>query len=183
MYRSSQPTMYQLERDIKKYGIKTILNLKGANKNSAYYAFEKEKCEELGIKMVDIEVYSRAFPDAYRIEDAKKVFESIEYPAWMHCKAGADRTGIYATLFQYFHEKMPISKTNQLKAWPFGHIKHSNAGKIDYYFDEYLKYEKENSDADLIEWANNVADIKKFNDEFKPESLASFLNDKLLRRE
>ena len=141
------------------------------------------KFEELGIKMVDIEVYSRAFPDAYRIEDAKKVFESIEYPAWMHCKAGADRTGIYATLFQYFHEKMPISKTNQLKAWPFGHIKHSNAGKIDYYFEEYLKYEKENPDADLIEWANNVANIKKFNNDFKPESLASFLNDKLLRRE
>lgn len=182
-YRSSQPTMMQLERDVKKYRIKTILNLKGPNTNSAYYAFEVEKCKELGIKMVDITILSRSIPDAQKIKYAKEVFENIEYPMWMHCKAGADRTGIYATLFQYFHEHIPIEETNQLGLIPFGHLKHSKAGKVDYFFDKYMEYHQENPDKDLIYWVENVADRDKLNNEFKAEGLASFINDYVLRRE
>ena len=174
VYRSSQPTMSQLHRDVKKYNIKTILNLKGTNTNSAYYVFEVEKCKELGIKLIDIEIYSRSIPDANKIKLAKEIFENIEYPMWMHCKAGADRTGLYATLFQYFHLKMPIEKTNQLALIPFGHLKHSKAGKIDYY---------QHPDAELLDWAENVVDRDKMDKEFKPEGLASFINDYILMRE
>lgn len=183
VYRSSQPTMMQLERDVKKYGIKTILNLKGPNTNSAYYAFEVEKCRELGIKLIDINIQSRSIPDAQKIKQAKEIFESIEYPMWMHCKAGADRTGIYATLFQYFHENIPIEQTNQLALIPFGHLKHSNAGKVDYFFDQYLEYYKSNPDKDLMYWVENVADRDKLNREFKAEGFVSFINDTILRRE
>jgi len=183
VYRSSQPTMTQLERDVKKYNIKTILNLKGANPNSAYYVFEVEKCKELGIKLIDIEIYSRSIPDAKRIKNAKEIFENIEYPMWMHCKAGADRTGLYATLFQYFHLKMPIEQTNQLALLPFGHLKHSKAGKIDHYFEEFAKYKADHPEADLLFWAENVADRDKMDKEFQPEGLASFINDYILRRE
>lgn len=182
-YRSSQPTMMQLERDVKKYGIKTIINLKGANENSAYYAFEVEKCRELGIKLVDVTIYSRGIPEAYRIRQAKEIFESIEYPMWMHCKAGADRTGIYATLFQYFHLNFPIEKTNQLKLWPFGHIKHSNAGKIDFYFEKFLEYKKQYPNIDLLYWAENIANKDELDREFKPEGIASFVNDYIFMRE
>lgn len=183
VYRSSQPTMTQLERDVKKYNIKTILNLKGANKNSAYYVFEVEKCKELGIKLIDIEIYSRSIPDAKRIKNAKEIFENIEYPMWMHCKAGADRTGLYATLFQYFHLKMPIEQTNQLALLPFGHLKHSKAGKIDHYFEEFTKYKADHPEADLLFWAENIVDRDKMDKEFQPEGLASFINDYILRRE
>jgi protein tyrosine phosphatase (PTP) superfamily phosphohydrolase (DUF442 family) len=183
VYRSSQPTMSQLQRDVKKYNIKTILNLKGTNPNSAYYVFEVEKCKELGIKLIDIEIYSRSIPDANKIKLAKEIFENIEYPMWMHCKAGADRTGLYATLFQYFHLKMPIEKTNQLALIPFGHLKHSKAGKIDYYFEEFAKYKAQHPDAELLDWAENVVDRDKMDKEFKPEGLASFINDYILMRE
>lgn len=183
VYRSSQPTMTQLARDVKKYNIKTILNLKGANPNSAYYVFEVEKCKELGIKLVDIEIYSRSIPDAQKIKLAKEIFESIEYPMWMHCKAGADRTGIYATLFQHFHLGIPIEKTNQLALFPFGHLKHSKAGKIDFYFNEFVKYKERHPDVDLIFWAENIADRDAMDKEFKPEGFANFINEYVLMRE
>ena len=182
VYRSSQPTMTQLERDVKKYNIKTILNLKGPNLNSAYYAFEVEKCKELGIKLVDIEIYSRSIPDAQKIKKAKEIFEEIEYPMWMHCKAGSDRTGLYATLFQYFYLKMPIKDTNQLSLIPFGHLKHSKAGKIDYYFEEFAKYQDSHPDVDLLFWAENIADRDKMDKEFKPEGLSNFINEYILFR-
>lgn len=182
-YRSSQPTMWQLRRVVKKYGIKTIINLKGADPRSAYYLFEKEQCEKVGVKLIDIEIYSRGTPSGHRIRRARQVFEEAEYPIWIHCKAGADRAGIYSTLYQHFRQGIPIDQTDQLRFWPYGHLKHSSAGKADYYFELYVAYQREHPDVDLVEWAENIADRDKINREFKPEGLASFINDVVLRRE
>lgn len=183
VYRSSQPTMWQLGRYAKKYGIKTILNLKGPNTNSAYYAFEVEKCRKLGIRLVDINIASRNITDVSKMRLAKEIFDQIEYPAWMHCKAGADRTGIYATLFQHFKLGMPIAQTDQLKLWPFGHIKHSQAGKFDYYLEKYLEYQQSHPEVGFLEWSETVADYAKMNKEFKPGGFANFINEYVLRRE
>jgi protein tyrosine phosphatase (PTP) superfamily phosphohydrolase (DUF442 family) len=183
-FRSSQPTMWQLRRMVKKYGIKTILNLKGVRTNSAHWAFEREQCARLGIKLVDINnIYSRATPKATQIRHAKEVFESIEYPVWMHCKAGADRAGIYATYYQYFRQGIPIAETNQLKLWPFGHFRHSKSGKLDNYLGHFVAYHKQHPETGFLEWAENVADSEQIERDFKPGGVASFINDVVLRRE
>ncbi len=182
-YRSSQPTMTQLRRMVKKHGIKTIINLKGANPNSAHWAFEKEQCAKLGVTLLDVSIYSRSLPDAARIHRAREVFESVEYPIWMHCKAGADRAGIYSTLYQYFRLHIPIAQTDQLRFWPFGHIRHSSAGKIDYYLERYVEYTRSHPETGLLEWSETVADREQLEREYKPGGLATFINDHVLRRE
>lgn len=182
-FRSSQPTMWQLRRMVRKYGIKTILNLKGDNPDSPYLAFEREQCAKLGVKLVDVEIKSRETPWPEDVRNAKDLFEAIEYPMWMHCKAGADRTGIYATLFQYFHQHIPVEQTNQLKLWPFGHIRLSEAGKIDNYLELYKAYHAEHPEVDLLEWAETVADRDAIDREFEARGFASFINDRLLHRE
>jgi len=182
-YRSSQPTMWQLRREVKRRGIKTIINLKGANPGSAYYAFEKAQCARLGITLVDIEIYSRGIPEGSRIRRAQKVFASVKYPIWIHCKAGGDRAGIYSTLYQYFRQHIPIAQTDQLRLWPFGHIKHSNAGKFDFYLEQFLAYQSEHPEAEFLDWAERIADREQIARDFKPSGLASFINDVVLRRE
>ncbi len=182
-YRSSQPTMWQLRREVQKRGIRTIINLKGANPGSAYYLFEREQCERLGIRLVDVSIASRSVPSLERIRRAKEVFESVEYPIWIHCKAGADRAGIYSTLYQHFRLGMPIAETDQLRLWPFGHIRHSKAGKIDHYLARYVEYAREHPEVGLLEWAEKIADPQAIEREFKPGGLASFINDYILRRE
>jgi len=182
-FRSSQPTMWQMRRMVKKYGIKTIVNLKGPNANSAYWAFEREQCEKLGVRLVDVSIASRSIPDVDRIRRAKEVFETVEYPIWMHCKAGADRAGIYSTLYQHFRQGVPIERTDQLKLWPYGHFRHSKAGKFDHYLELYAAYHAAHPEVGFLEWVENVADRDKIDHEFKTDGLASFINDVLLRRE
>jgi protein tyrosine phosphatase (PTP) superfamily phosphohydrolase (DUF442 family) len=182
-FRSSQPTMWQLRRMVKKYGIKTILNLKGNNPNSAYLAFEREQCEKLGVKLIDVDIKSRETPWVENLHVAKELFETIEYPMWMHCKAGADRTGIYATFYQYFHRHIPIEQTDQLKLWPYGHIRLSEAGKIDNYLAHYKAYHKEHPEVGLLEWAETVVDRDRIDHEFESRGLARFINDRVLHRE
>ncbi len=182
-FRSSQPTMWQLRRMVKRHGIKTIINLKGANVNSAYWAFEREQCEKLGIRMVDVAIYSRSSPDGERLRRASEVFETVEYPIWMHCKAGADRAGIYSTLYQHFRQHIPIEKTDQLRFWPYGHIRHSSAGKIDFYLEQYAAFHATHPEIGLLEWAEKHADREQIEREYRPGGWASFINDVVLRRE
>ena len=182
-FRSSQPTMWQLRRMVRKHGIRTILNLKGANPNSAYWALEREQCEKLGIALIDIDIRSREAPRPEDIRRAKALFASIAYPVWMHCKAGADRAGIYATFFQHFHQQMPIERTDQLRLWPYGHFRLSKAGRIDHYLEHYLAYRQAQPEIGLLEWAERIADRDRIDREFRPFALASLINDRLLRRE
>jgi protein tyrosine phosphatase (PTP) superfamily phosphohydrolase (DUF442 family) len=182
-YRSAQPTMGQLERYSKKHGIKTIINLKGENPAGSYFLFEKEKCEALGLKLVNVGIMSRGIPEKERIAKAKEIFESAQYPIWMHCKAGADRTGIYATLYQYFRQHTPIKETNQLDFIPFGHVKASKAGKVDLYFDTFVAYQAEHPDAEFYHWSQEIANKEQMEQDFTSSPLADFINDKILRRE
>jgi len=182
-FRSSQPTMWQLRRIVKKYGIKTILNLKGANHNSAYWLFEREQCAQIGVRLIDIDIYSRSIPRIAQIRRAQEIFASVEYPIWMHCKAGADRTGIYATFYQYFRQQIPLNQTNQLRFWPFGHSKYSNAGKIDYYLAQFWEYQKHHPEIDFLFWAENIADPKQLERSFQAGGVTSFIYDYILRRE
>lgn len=182
-FRSSQPTMWQLRRVVRKYGIKTIINLKGANEESAYWAFEREQCAKLGVRLVDVKIASRGFPSHARLQLAHDVFASVEYPIWIHCKAGIDRTGIYATLYQHFRLGMPIEQTDQLRLWPYGHIRRSKAGKAGYFLEQYARYHREHPEVGLLEWSRDIADREQMEREFRASGLASFLNDRLLRRE
>jgi protein tyrosine/serine phosphatase len=184
-YRSSQPTMGQLETIVKKYGIKTVLNLKGENRNNGYFLLEERKCQDLGVALVSAKIFSRSFPDYNRLKDIKEKLESIEYPVLIHCKAGADRAGIVSTLYQHFIEKKPIEETDQLSFWPYGHVRYSKAGKSDFFFEEYVRYNRENPDKqlDLLTWNRDVFDREDAEKNFVMHPWADFIYDYILRRE
>lgn len=182
-FRSAQPTPGQIARTVRKHGIRTILNLKNRNPNSAQYLLEAEQCQALGVTLVDISIASRAFPEPEKLRLAKTLFEQVEYPIWIHCKAGSDRAGIYSTLYQHFRLGRPIAETDQLKFIPFGHFRHSNAGKFDFFLEQYLAYQKDHPDIGLIEWAETAADYPAIKRAFKSTGWSNFINDVVLRRE
>ena len=62
MFRSSQPSPAQIRKYHRKYGLKTIINLRGEHDYGSYF-FEKEVCEELGIALHDVKLYSRNPPE------------------------------------------------------------------------------------------------------------------------
>lgn len=183
VYRGAQPTMGQLKKLRDKLGIKTIINLKNDNRKSAYFLFEEERCKELGLKLVNVGISSRSLPSTQQLIEYKKVLEEeMEKPVLIHCKAGADRTSNFCTLYQYFIEKRKMKDTNQLKFFPYGYMKTSGAGVLRYYYDMFIEYEKNNPNADLIEWSKTI-DPKKIKEEFKANKLTNFLYDKILKRE
>jgi len=180
-FRSSQPTTYQLRRIIKKQGVKTVLNLRGYEKNSPLRALEERVCEENGAKLVYIEAYSRKIPEVKTLEKFKEVYANIEYPVLIHCKSGADRAGLGSMLYLHFKRKTPLEATNQLKFWPYGHIKHARTGLIDLFVELYAARDKD-TPSDIIEFAVTL-DREKIEREFKAVPFFEGVVDRVLRRE
>jgi uncharacterized protein (TIGR01244 family) len=90
LWRSAQP----LPRDIAwaaRNGIRTIVNLRGGREFGCW-PLEKEACERHGIRLVDLPLYARGAPRVEAIRWARQLFDTIDYPALIHCKSGADRT-------------------------------------------------------------------------------------------
>ena len=138
MYRANQPSPEQIGRYAKELGLKTILNLRGASPKG-YYLLEREACERNGIALVDFQVMSRELPTAEAIMAAKRLFDSIAYPALMHCKSGADRAGMMAVFYRHFHLGEPISVAIDQLSKKYLHHREGLTGVLDYTLEKYLR--------------------------------------------
>jgi protein tyrosine/serine phosphatase len=127
LVRTNQPWPHQLKwwRD---HGIRTVINLRGGFDGS-FYALEKEACERLGLKLVDFTVTSREAPSKEQVRGAKELFETMQYPALMHCKSGADRAGVMGVLYAHFRLGMSIRDAVQQLSFRYLHVKAGKTGR------------------------------------------------------
>ena len=122
MYRSAQPTGTDLRMIAKEYGIKSIINLRGAEPGEDWYDEEVEASEELKLELVDISMSARRLPHRDDLLRLFKAFKDLPRPILIHCKGGADRTGEAVAIFALDHLKWSKRKAaGQLHPY-FGHI-------------------------------------------------------------
>ena len=93
IYRSGQMPASALARTIRDHGIKTVLNLRGPNKDPWYIA-ERATTLENGATQVDIPMSSCIWMSRAQLRTLIEAFDSAEYPVLIHCQWGAERTGL-----------------------------------------------------------------------------------------
>lgn len=180
MARANQPSPEAVAR-YAEMGFKSILNLRGPS-STGYYALEREACAEHGIAMIDARMHSREPPSLEQVRRAKDLFETIQYPALMHCKSGADRAGVMAVLYAHFQMGLPIEQAVEQLSLKYLHVKQGKTGVIDYFFDTYVEAARE-SGKPFMQWVEQDYDKPKVRADFKAEWWANILVDKILRRE
>lgn len=182
MVRTNQPWPFQI-RGWAQRGIKTVINLRGGL-GTSFHELEREECCKLGIAHVDFTMTSREPPSAEKLRQAQNLFDSIDYPALLHCKSGADRAGIASVLYLHFRKGEPIDRALRMLSLRYGHVKQGKTGVLDYFFERYLEHSK-TSGLTLIEWGEQHYDPMTLRDEFKSRSSwwANLLVDRILRRE
>lgn len=181
MVRAAQPWPFQL-RWWKRDGIKTVINLRGGF-DTGFYVLEREACERLGLKMIDFTITSREVPRRETVLGARDLFASIEYPALMHCKSGADRAGIMSVFYRHFHLGEPIRDAMSELGLRTLHVKQGKTGVLDYVFERYLE-DAEPKGVSFIDWVQSDAyDRVKMKEDFQASWWGTLLTDKLLRRE
>jgi protein tyrosine/serine phosphatase len=181
LVRANQPWPFQLKawRD---QGIRTVINLRGGF-GASFYALEKAACAELGLTLVNFTIASRDVPSKAQVRGAKALFETVEYPALMHCKSGADRAGIMAVFYRHFREGRPIAQARTELSPRYLHVKAGLTGVLDYIFERYLA-EGEPCGLSFLEWVESPAyDPAAIKAAFRAGWWGTLLSDRLLRRE
>lgn len=137
MWRSNQPSPRQIRAHRALRGIKTILNLRGAS-TKGYYLLEKEACHAAEIDLVDYQVFSRDTPTPETVLGVRDLFETITYPALMHCKSGADRAGLMSVLYMIARQNKPVKEALQQLSFKYLHVKQGKTGLLDAFFEAAL---------------------------------------------
>jgi len=180
LFRSSQPSPRQLANIKKKYGIKTIINLRGEN-GLAAYRLEKKACEELDLNLINFRIYSRNPPQIDEVKGLIEIYQTVEYPVLIHCKSGSDRTGIAAALYRILILNQTVKEASNELHWSYGHIKTSHTGVLDYFLERYVSH-SEKQKISFLEWVKDYDPVSLKN-EFRSSSFMSLLFDKIIKRE
>ncbi len=185
MWRSNQPSPRKVREHAEKRGIRTILNLRGSS-TKGYYLLEQEACEQAGITLIDFQVFSRDTPTKEALFAADELFRTIEYPALMHCKSGADRAGLMAVLYKLLREKVPFAEAVEQLSFKYLHIKHGKTGMLDAFFQAYADFNEGRAPDDwkpFLGWVAEDYDRLKVKEDFLRDFGKGIQIDRILQRE
>ncbi len=152
VYRSAQPSPAQLKKWTRRYGIRTVINLRGYTRKIT--DDEETATNELGIKMVTIRFKSSSLPTRNSLDKLIQTLETAEQPILMHCRDGVERVGMASTL-----AAMAIGKENYDTAkWqayippgPWKRKRNENYVHISDMFKLYERY-RQGNEPDTNDW-------------------------------
>ena len=181
LVRTNQPWPFQLKGWAER-GIKTVINLRGG-KQTSFRALEVDACRQYGLEMVDFVVASRDIPTREQVLGARTLFETVRYPALMHCKSGADRAGLMAVLYKHFRRGETVAQAASQLSLKYLHVRAGLTGVLDYWVDRYL-VQGEPAGLSLEEWVSSPAyDPAAMKADFRAKWWGTLLTERLLRRE
>ncbi len=122
LYRSAQLSPHFLESMIKKYDIKTIINLRGCNENKRWWQKEKKLSERLGVMLYNIPMSAAHLPDKNNLLSLLQIYQSAPRPILIHCYSGADRTGEAAALWVLEQQKKDLKIALKQLSLRYGHM-------------------------------------------------------------
>ena len=180
LYRSNHPTPARLRRLVRRFGIRTVINLRGAERTNGSNVLSEAAAARLGVAHVYIPFESRGAPRRERIMRFHEIYRGMAEPALLHCKSGADRAGLAAGLAILFEGGTAAQALAQLSL-RFLHFRQSKTGILDAFF---LRFQAEaEGRKPFIDWVREEYDEAALQAGFHASGLASFLNDRVLARE
>ncbi len=121
LYRSAQPDAAGLKAYAQTLGIKSVINLRGRHPGEAWYEDEMRASNELGLYHADLALSARRELTDAQLEELEKTLRDAPTPILVHCKAGADRTGLASALYVLDIQHRPADAAAGQLSWVYGH--------------------------------------------------------------
>lgn len=121
-YRSGQPTTDMLRRYHDDFGIRSVINLRGERPGKTWYDEEVATAEALGISHFDFRMASSDTLSKDRAVELVELMRAAPKPLLIHCKAGADRTGLAAALYLAAIAGSGESRAEEAISLRYGHF-------------------------------------------------------------
>ncbi len=119
--RSAQPTN-QLGDWSRRYRLKSVLNLRGGGAGDWWYGNEIKCAREAGIAYYDLPLSATRRPTRRELLQLIDLLDRCGYPLLIHCKSGADRTGLASALYRMVRRAEPPESALTSFSIEFGHV-------------------------------------------------------------
>ncbi len=122
LYRSAQLSAGDLATYAREKGIRSVLNLRGADRGAPWYHSEVRASRDLGIAHLDFAMSAgRALTRAEAVR-LVALMRDAPKPLLIHCRAGADRSGLAASLYLAAIEGAAEERSEAQLSFRYGHI-------------------------------------------------------------
>jgi protein tyrosine phosphatase (PTP) superfamily phosphohydrolase (DUF442 family) len=145
-YRSSQLLPAALQQYAARYGLRSVINLRGSNPQFQWYEDERGAAARLGLRHYDIGLDSR-YPYEDELRELIHTLETCPRPVMFHCNSGVDRTGTVAAvaLLLLDDRATPASAEEQFGIWHLQWPWRTNAISQRYFLDLYRQWLSQNN--------------------------------------
>ena len=154
-YRSAQPGS-NLDQLLSRYKPLTILNLRGGTDADSWYRAEVEATRREAITFYDLPLSATRRPTRRELRVLIDTLRTCPLPILIHCKSGADRTGLASALFLMVREGIPPENALAEFSIRYGHIPLYGPERLHEPLDEYGAWLRTNnlshSPSRLREW-------------------------------
>ena len=181
LYRSNHPLPWQLRDAARRFGLRTVINLRGHRETCGSDQLARAEARAIGLTQIDAPFESRGAPHRDRVLRLAGIYDGMAEPALIHCKSGADRTGLAAGIWLLLQGHPPQAALDQLSL-SFGHVRQSRTGILDAFFALYAQALQANPDLGFLDWVRDHYDEAGLRRDFQSRVWADRLMDHVLRR-
>jgi protein tyrosine/serine phosphatase len=138
LYRSAQPSGSDIKAYARTLGLKSVINLRGRHPGEPWYDDELRASNELGLFHADLALSATRELTGTQLQDLRRMLRDAPAPVLIHCKGGADRTGLAAALYVLEVLHRPIEAAAGQLSWIYGHWPYfwSRSGAMDRSFEQ-----------------------------------------------
>ncbi|HUJ37345.1 MAG TPA: tyrosine-protein phosphatase [Hyphomicrobium sp.] len=180
LWRSAQPTPGDL-KSLQEKGLRSVICVRGGRAFGSW-PLEKEACERMHLDLHKVAIRARQAPRKQDLLDLIDLLASLTYPALIHCKSGADRTGFVAAVYLIAVEGRPVDEGLDQLSLRFGHLRSSRAGILRRVIEAYRR-DRGAGSLSFRAWIESRYDPDEVALGFRARSLATAFTERLLRRE
>jgi protein tyrosine/serine phosphatase len=138
-YRSAQMDADELQYYIHKFRIRSVINLRGKNADKQWYIDEVSVSKKDDVKHYDIGLNASKAPTPEEVKELLHLFQIAPRPVLMHCKGGADRSGLAAALWKMVIDGSPKSVAEEQLSIQFGHLPFGPTQALDTFLENWKK--------------------------------------------
>jgi len=155
VYRSAQPAPAEIPRLAQRLGLRSIVNLRGAEEDWAWFHEERTAAERCGLELYSLHLRADRLPGAQQLRELTQILTDCPKPVLIHCRRGIDRAGLASALYRLL-EGGSIEQARKQYRLTHGYVaplaQSDVPGVIDLY-DDWLAGNKKKSTPELLrEW-------------------------------
>ena len=170
IYRSAQLSERRLQKNIKKYKFKSIINLRGKDKEEKWYQRESKIAKKNNISLYDVRLSAYKLPISSELDTLIDTLKTAKKPLLLHCQAGSDRSGLASALALSIQKDAPLHELKNQFSWKYfiNPFRSQSCGKLFFsYYERYLDQTGiDHSRNHLLHWIENKYIDYKGNIEF-----------------